>query len=357
MTMLTMFSNSARVIRDRIGRTRDDFENFLNRPDFKRVDRTLLSGFDLKQAGPAAERLIKKIDQQKLFEDGVDWISGLNYEQTRLVEDTIARILVVGSYLGGPEVVFEKQGYENIEQRYQNNNVYQVFLALEKIIDYWPTIKKYYPGDASLIDMIKPFNTALYFLTEKLNSTNDPEKNTTYLALNDLFLAFQTTVFDKLPDPRIIGAEKINLSGFDFVLSLLATPDKLDKSYKVARENFHYLDYLYQNKGEWFLSVGQNLQKLALEPRLDLTPVQSYLNFTTRNAVCIRGEKLCEKNYHYDEMALLTKYLMQKNELGMTNILLVNKKLFTENIDQVIQMVTDIFPAIKIKEIQPPLRI
>lgn len=357
ITMLTGFSNGARFLRDRVGRTRSDFNNFINRPDFKRVDRTFLQGFEMKDAGPSAERLLKKISDQHIYNEGIDWLASLDYNQSRLVEDTAARLLVVASFLGSPSLVFEKAGSKEFEERYKSNNIAQLFMGLERLVDYWPTIKKYFPEDVKLIDAIKPINTGLYFLTEKLNSSNDPEKNITYQLVNDLALITQTALFDFLPDPRIYENTAGTYRGFDLVLALLNAPEKYDYTVKTTRENYHYLDVFHKTTSEWFLAVGQNLQILAKEPRVDLTPLRDYLNFTTKNAVCINGETFCEKNYHYDEIATLSKFLQQKSDSGETNFMLVNKKLLVENIDQVIQIVKDIFPAIKIKEIHPPLKI
>ena len=101
ISMLSGFSNTARFLRDRVGRTRADFEKFLNRDDVKRVDRTLMAGFDLNKAVPVAERIVSKLrtiqgnDKQNLFENTVDWLSTLSYEESLLVEDTIGRLMAV----------------------------------------------------------------------------------------------------------------------------------------------------------------------------------------------------------------------------------------------------------------------
>jgi hypothetical protein len=356
LTLLTAFSHGARFIRDRVGRTRSDFNAFINRPDFKRVDRTFLQGFAMKDAGPSAERLIKKISNQHIYNEAIDWVASLDYNQSRLVEDTAARALVVASFLGTPSLVFEKSGSKEFEDRYKNNNVAQLFMGLEKIVDYWPTIKKYFPSDVKLIEAIKPVNTALYYLTEKLNSTNDPEKNITYQLLNDLAIITQTAMFDELADPRIYGKTAGTYKGFDLALALLDSPEKFDFTVKTTRENYHYLDVFHKSNSEWFLAVGQNLQLLAKDPKVDLSPLRDYLNFSTKNAVCVNGEASCEPNYHYDELATLSKFLQNKSDSGETNFMLANRKLLLENIDQVIQMIRDIFPAIKIKDMQPPLK-
>lgn len=361
MTLLTSWSNAARVIRDRVGRTRKEFEAFIDREDFKRVDRALLYGFNLPVAGPSAEKLLIKLwerpanEQQNLFGNTVDWVASLNYNETRLVEDTLTRLLVVGSFLGTPAIVFEKTGNESLNQKYSNNNLFQLFLALEKIIEYWPTLKNYFPHDVKLIDAVKPVNTALYFLTERLNSTSDPQKNTAYLALNDLFLVLQTTLFDKMPNPQSGLALTDTTQGLDLLLEMLRNPGLVRDGYNVARSDYRYLDVFHQNNGEWFSTIGQNLRRLAESPQVDLVPLRQFLSFTTKNEVCQSGNKPCSVNYHYDEPASLIRFLNKKTDSRQSNFMLMNQRVFVENIDQISQMIDYLIPAIAIKEVRPPL--
>lgn len=359
MTYLTMWSNAARVIRDRVGRTREDFEAFINREDFKKVDKALLYGFDLGVAGPSAERLINKLksvpagETQNVFGHTVDWVSTLNYEETRLLEDTVARALVVGAYLGSPEFVFGKAVPE-LNQRYANNNLFQVFTALEKLVDYWPSLKNFFPGDAKLIDAMKPINTALYFLTVKLNSTNEPLKNTAYLALNDLFLALQTSVFDQMPNPDV--QQKNFTQGLDLILEMFKDPKLVANTYSLLRTDYRYVDTVHENNGSWFSSAGQNIKRAAMSPQIDLTPMRDYLSFTTKRKIKLTGDSEGDLNYHYDEPANLVRYLNKRSETpGLSNFMLMNQKLFIENTSQLSRMLDDLLPCVKIKEVKIPL--
>ncbi|MGZ3790203.1 MAG: hypothetical protein ACXVLQ_16845, partial [Bacteriovorax sp.] len=365
MTVMTSWSNVARVIRDRVGRTRAEFEAFINREDFKRVDRALLYGFDLSAAGPSAERLLNKLrsipadEKKNVFEHTVDWVSTLSYDETRLLEDTVARALVVGSYLGTPGLVFNKdsgqEGYASLSQKYATNNLFQVFLALEKLIDYWPTLKNYFPGDVKLIEVIRPINTALYFLTTKLNSTTDPTKNTAYLALNDLFLVLQTSLLDEMPNPQIGGDTSSTTQGLDLLLEMFKNPDLVSSTYEVARADYKYLDVFHQNNGEWFATLGQNLKRAVESPQVDFTPLRDYLSFSSKNVICQAGESVCKANYHFDEPANLIRFLSARSDSGQSHFMLLNQKVFVENFDQISQMIDDLFPCLKIKEIRPPL--
>ncbi len=363
MTMMTMWSNTARVLRDRVGRTREDFDKFIESEAFNRVDRSLLLGFDLNYATPAAEKLLKKLqtipvgEKQNALDTTIDWVAGLNYNQTRLLEDTVAKLLLVGSYLGSPEIVFNKPAGSNPRFiRYKENNLYQIFLALEKIIDYYPTLKNNLPAGMLVIDALKPVNNALVFLTDSLASTKDPEKNTAYLVLNDLFNALQVFMFNELPDPSIINLKAKNApAGLEILLGFISNPKFVDQSYVLIRDDYHYLDSLHQDKGAWFKVVGQNLKRLVDSSKVDLSPFRDYLTFSSKNAICLLRQK-CRDNYQFDELASFLKYLGENTKTGESRLVKASKTLLVENFDQLQAMLDDLLPSLKIKDVRPPLR-
>ena len=361
LTLLTAFSNGARVIRDRVGRTRAEFESFIEREDFKRVDRALLNGFDLMTSSAAAERILNKFiavptgSSQNLFGNTVDWITTLSYDETRLLEDTLARVMVVGSYLGTPEIVFNKPVASPLSEKYKNNNLYQILLAFDKVVEYWPTLKTVFPADVKLIEVIKPLNTALYFFTAKLNSINDPQKNYAYLALNDLFLVLQTTMFENMADPRIGVPPTNTTQGLDFLIGMFKDSKMVADTYGLIRSDYRYTDTFYQDNGLWFSTFGQNLRRVANSSQIDLTPFRDFLAFSSKDVVCLAGGSKCTSNYHFDEPASLVKYLNKKNDSGQSYFMVMNQKLFVENSDQLSTMLEDLMPVLKIKEVKPPL--
>ena len=361
ISMLNGFSNTARFIKDRIGRSRKELDNFLEREDFKRVDRVLMNGFDLKQATPAAERIVKKListypgQSSNLYENTVDWLSTLNYDELRLVEDTFARLMVVGSYLGTPDVVFNLNSNPTGFDQYKNNNLFQMFLAIEKVIDYWPNLKLFFPKDAKLIDAFKPLNNILYFFTEKLNSSKDPYNNKAYVALNDIFMVMQTVLFDDIKDERIIGRTAETYKGIDFVTKGLANNNLVSKTYNNIRTMFKFSDVFFENNGQFFKATGQNLKRLALSSKVDMTPLQDYLNFSSKNAVLVVGDSKGQPNYHYDEVMNLVGYLNKKDQNGETYLSIANRNIFKQNYNDIVELVNDLLPVLRIKAVKPPL--
>lgn len=364
MTAMNMWSNVARVIRDRVGRTRADFDKFIESERVNRVNDALLYGFDLPQAAPSAERLLRKVlavqagESQNMIGQTVDWAASLNYNDSRLVEDTIARILLVGAYLGTPDVVFGVTPKDESQfARYKNNNLLQIFLALEKLVDYYPTLKNFMPTDMKLIDAFRPLNTALTFFIESLESTKIPEKNTAYLVLNDAFNILQTVLFDEQADPRLAGNTGKTVKGLDLLLGGLENPKFVAQTYFLIRDDYRYLDVLHENQASWFKAVGLNLNRVANAERVDLTPIRDYMNFTTKNVVCTGRATDCPANYHFDEMANVVKYLNKKSSSGETYFKVATRKLLVENFDQLTRMIDDLIPALKIKEVKPPFKL
>jgi hypothetical protein len=366
-TLLSTWSNVGRVIRDRVGRTRTDFDKFINSEAFNRVDKSLAASFTVDSVGPSADRLLKKTllipknETQNLLENTVDWIASLDYSQTRLLEDTLARLLLVSAYLGPPEKVFPESFRMSdrntaLSKRYKDNNILQMVLALEKIVDYWPTLKNYYPQDMKLIDAFKPLNTALVFVTDLLESTKVPEKNIAYKALNDLFLIFQTSVLEELSDPKIASLSNAKSKGLDLVLEFFDNPKNVTSTYFVLRDNYHYADKLHVNNAEWFKVFGQNMKRISNDERVDFTPFRDYLKFTTKSAVCLDDKSDCLPNYHFDEASSLVIFLNKKSKGTESNFAVMTKKLLVENFDQLTSMIDDLMPALKIKEVKPPLK-
>jgi hypothetical protein len=366
-TLLSTWTNVARVIRDRVGRTRADFDKFINSEAFIRVDQSIAASFTVESVGPSADRLLKKAlvvpnnETQNFLGTTVDWIASLDYNQTRLVEDTLARLMLISVYLGPPEKVFPESFKENskttiLSRRYRDNNILQMALALEKVIDYWPTLKNYYPRDMKFIEAVKPLNTALVFVTDLLEATKAPEKNIAYKALNDVFLIFQTVVLDELADPKIASISNAKSKGLDLVLEFFDNPKNVTSTYFVLRDNYQYADKLHVKNAEWFKVLGQNIKRMSTDERVDFTPFRDYLKFTTKSAICLNEKTECLPNYHFDEASSLVVFLNKKSEGLETNFAVVTKKLLVENFDQLTSMIDDLMPALKIQEVKPPLK-
>ncbi len=360
MTMMTMWSNTARYIRDRVGRTPKEFNSFIEGDALNRVSQSLLLGFDLPSAGPSAERLLIKIqkiqssEKQSMLDQTIDWVSSLDYAQTRLLEDTVARALLAASYLGSPDVVFGVASKEERYNRYKENNILQLFLALEEIVDYYPILKNYFPKDAKLIEAIKPLNTFLVFLTDSLGTTKVPKKNIAYLVLNDVFDGLNTVMFKDYVVPTTNNSVA-TIEGLDFLLGFLSNPKNVTDTYELIKNDYQFAGILHENQANWFRVFGQNLKRITEKKELVLVPIRDYISYTTKASVCQGPRGTCKPNYHYDEPTNILKYLISKNKKGESNLKIATKKVLVENFDQLNAMINDLLPAIRIQSVQPPL--
>ena len=184
----------------------------------------------------------------------------------------------------------------------------------------------------------------------------DPQKNYTYIALNDLFLILQKTVFDNIPNPSITRSYSEITQGLEFLLEVLKKPETVTRSYELVKNNYRYLSVLHLNNGDWFSTIGQNLKRMAQSSQLDFTPIRDYLSFTTQVQIRQVGNSLTSINYHFDEPATLINFLGSKSVSGQSNFMLFNQKIFVENFDKITEMINYLIPAIAIKGINPPLR-
>jgi hypothetical protein len=64
----------------------------------------------------------------------------------------------------------------------------------------------------------------------------------------------------------------------------------------------------------------------------------------------------CSQNFHYDEPTNLVKYLASKNNEGVTRLSVLNRTVFKENYSDIVELINDLLPSIKIRSATPPLR-
>lgn len=367
LSMMSMPSNMARTIRDRVGRNEKDFARFINSEGFRRVDNAFLYAFDLKEAASSINLLINNIlnipngEKENLFENSVDWIASLNYQNTRLLEDTIARLLLVGSYLGPPEIVFGTSNGGNVTEKsdlsikYRDNNLFQLFLSLEKLVINWPMLKKLYPADKTLIQAFVPLNNFLIFFSEQLLSTQDPKKNIAYRVLNDIYLVLDSVLFEDHEDVRLIGKSENKIKGLDLFIEGLKSPGMVLKVYDLIPIIYDYLSKVHDKDGAWFKVVGQNIGRITSSSRIDLTPFRDYLRFTTKNKICFDIRMDCTDNYHFDEVGNIVRFLNEKPNNRETNFNIAIKKVFMDEFDSIVDLIDDLLPSVKIKEVKIPM--
>lgn len=359
MVLVNTWSNAARVLSDRVGRTRADFDKFISSNEIARIDKMLLYGFDVKDAVATSERLVDKLaapqsNGASILDDSIDWIASLNYEESRIFEETLAKLLVVSTYLGSPDVVYG-EGFNDptLKERYKNNNLFQIFKTLERGISFYSNLKSVFPQDASLINVIRPINRFVSFMADQL-SENKP--NVAYYVLNDVFSALDLVLFEKVEDPRMDQSNLATVEGVDLLLKSLESKAFVDDFYKIIQANYTYLSSLHTDEAAWFGTFAENLTRVMKKEELSFIPYRDYLEFTAKNYVCQYDLQDCARNKHFDEVALLVDYLATEDKEGKTNLAKGLDTLFVKNFDQIDQLLKDVLPAVKVKAVKIPLR-
>lgn len=208
--MMSAFSNGGRILRDRVGRTQKEFDEFLNSRGLGLVDEKMLEGFSAEEGERAATELlstllrVKSFEGTLLHEEVIDFLGDLNYSELRFVERTVSDLLVVFSHVGMPPWVPREKRDDPNYKRYIKSNYFSAFKYMDRIANYFPLIKNSLPqrGDGSqvsVLDILKSLAVPLKFFREKLETKNE-ESLDYYFVLNELFLGLDKFLFQLDPD-------------------------------------------------------------------------------------------------------------------------------------------------------------
>lgn len=351
MTMINLWSNTGRLVRDRLGRTRADFDRFIN-GDMKRIDDAIFRGFDLNEAGDIGNRLFKKLINPDAsgkipMDQVIDWASGLNYDETRVAQEVLGRTLLLSTYLGSPKDVF---GVDSKNQRfnsYADNNLYEILKMSEILIDNFQTLLNAFPGNYKLVDALDVANNALIFINTELKKSNNPEENLAYRVVNEAFNILQAILFDEQSEHGWYLVNDTKVKGLDLFTSYITNTKNVTKLYEMAKASYNYVNRLHDNNAESLGNLSREMSKLVEKDELNFSPLQNYLLFTTNREACLSANMACTTNSHYDELMKIVDYLLVK-EGNQYNFQKMNQKIFVENIDQVNKLFDELIPAIKV---------
>ncbi len=347
LAMLSAFSNGGRILRDRVGRTQEDFDIFLNSKGLNLLNEKILEGFEKEGGEKAAIELIKKVLEVKtpegrhIHQDVVDFLAELSYPDLKFVERTISDMLVVFSYVGIPPWV-PKDKSENPEfKRYNDSNYYDLFKNISRMIDLYPSIKSKFPvrkdgSEIKMIDVFKGIASPLRFFREKL----EREDSKYYIVLNEFFLGMSKLLFDPEPTKNQIG--------IDLMLTFFSNPEEIGELLSNVRGLYALLDVMHEgNQKGSFSEMAGNIRKLNKTDKLNFEGLREYINHTTREENCFQGDgisRVCSNNAHYDEFAKLNSYVLIRDMEGKTNLFKAADTLLIEEAENLSKLVKDFSP-------------
>ncbi len=365
VSKLAAFSNAGRIIQDRVGRNRKQFDDFTKSKDFHLVSSELLQGYDTEESEEVGIKLLRNLltvkneDGELLYGKIIDYLSGLSYAKTKFVERTFSNFLVVLSYVGSPKSlqVDKNQKTESdlyFEKRYSKNSFYGFFKAINEFVLYWPIIEKSLPSrfnneSFDFIEFLKPINNFLAFFKNRISSEERLSKNVYYKFLNETFLGLNELLFFKT---------KTHDFGINYLMGLIGDLDLNSKFQLGARSVYAYLSELHsESSGNTFVEIGENTKKLATDSLIIMEPWRDYFFHTTREENCFKVPvDNCKENVHFDELAKFLNFSLTPHEkkektnlaVGFENIFILERKNLSE-------MLNNVLPHLRIVPISPAI--
>lgn len=343
---LAFVSNAGRWMKDRFGRSRKELNQYLKSEEFKILNDNYMSGYPLKATYYAISSILKESIRKKagqkatFFEDSIDYIYGLDYQNLRTFENFIGNLLFLNSFIGP---VTQKKGLEHFynpktEKTYSNNKDFNVLLAIPLIIKNWELIKNNWPRDINLIEVIKKVNAVLNIFKDRLL-----QKDVSfYRALNDSFMIINNALLLNQKDSK---------KGIELAINYLSKDNKLYDFISIAETLLDYIDMLTLDQGRRtgrrFIELGNNLLKIGNDNRLDYSALQEYIQLTLESKNC--KNQSCSINPHFDEIPTIIHYLNQENDQGKKHLEILLETLAIKDKEDLLTMLEEFLPNLTIK--------
>lgn len=297
VSMVGMFTNSARVLRDRVGDDRQVFEAFLENPRLKQIDDNLMRNLDLGVHLPSLEALLEKVQENGLLEKLLDYVAELDYEDQRLFENIIFKSLYTMSFVADP-VFLQEQPLEN-QDRYKNLSLLDLMPLLNSVVDNHEIISE-------ALNINKNFLIAVnHFLdvTNHLITLKSEESDKIILGLNEMFY------FLKVNQERVGKvAEKIT-----------STKENFSRIYGPLMEGKDLLGEISASKSS---SELIDFIELLRTEGLNWTPMQNYLQVNATKIVCSSEfSTSCINNSKHRQFQRILDYLFSDESRRMLDVL------------------------------------
>ncbi len=329
-------SNIARVIHDRVGRSREQLVAFINSKAFSRVDQMLYHSFTVEGGQELLQQIgekllmVKDVDGKLLHELAVDWVGGLRYQEIRRAEEVAANLLVISTYLNE-----------------EGNLPFRFASLLPRLIELWPYLSRVMVKDEKLMSLIDGVAPLVKFVKMELL---DKGNRQVLKLLNDLFGMAEILLLDKT----------VGTDGFTLLerAVLASAGDVLAPVKKIITSSYSYLhrlqlrlnqDGFWSENGQRLINIARRIKLLNEDPRFDLSPFRSYMLVTVKP--CIGPLIDCQANYHYDEPYRLMRYLVGSGSNAETDSRLVqmSKELLINRKEELVKLIQDGLNSIILK--------
>ena len=321
---MASFSNMGRTVHDRVGRTKEQFDAFVGKKQFRRVDKYLMANADRNNLKKTFVELFEVLNSESngesLINNSVDWINTLSYEELRLAEEFISKTIYISTYLGSERFALGTGD----DKEFKENSVFELLSVAVDLLKNHSSVKDQFGNDLSLKKAISPSLTVVSFLYEMLSR---PETRRDYWYLVNLsYSALKSSMYEnfgtKLLVDNIIKKKKVRV-----VTNLVI-------------DSHEYFDLLHI---EGFSEISKNIN-IINSTSIESDIGWNYLRKTTISDVCPLEGDVCEKNPSYDQAYKLITILNKEDNLkSLLDWMLIDKK------SNFIRTSKEFFPYIKIK--------
>ncbi len=264
VTMVNGFTNGARVIRDRVGRTDSEFKRFLEKELLKHLDNNLFRNYQTSKHLKKTEDVLKLVDSSGFLDNVLLYFSEAPYNRVRLAEQIIYKGIYLSSFVGK----------ENLDRRYKYNSIFDVIGLVNPLLNNHKIISKVLNFNDE--NFLLKVNYLLDVLMVKLTAE---DKGNIYTKLLNEFIFYATAHESQLVEALNYQlqeeerAQKFldSLTLVDDVLELIYTEGDIEKTSDV----FSVL--LSSNKVDW----------TALREIIALSSAKEYC----RSSICISNSK------------------------------------------------------------------
>lgn len=300
-SMVGMFTNSARVLRDRVGNDRVQVEQFLKRKDLIYLNENLFRNYSTKKHLKSVEdMLIKLIDtgsHEKLFRH----LSALSYEKLRLTENLIYKSLLLISHVGD-----ERAGV-----LYKDMSIFDSIGVLKLIIENHDVLTKVvnFEDEVLLKTLNKLLDVVNYGLLEDKEIGNKLLGfiNEAFVFLNSLDTSNEGTLAQILNNENDIAKLKESALAFDKLHTQLAKSGNI------------------KNLEEFLLIVRNGTPG-------NYEGLRRYMEFSSSPEVCskIENQIKCVKNKNFEEITKIINDLVADSSSRLESVFNYFKSSFTD---------------------------
>ena len=304
VSMVSLFSNTARILKDRISTDREQFEKFLNSISLKHIDENFLRNFDVEIHLPEIEIFLDKIQKNGFLDSLIDKFYEFDYQEQRLLEGLFFKTLSILSYLADP--ISLENVTELEKSRYQNLSILDFFPLINNIVDNHEVL----------------FEKGLLAFTKSQ-----------LIAINN-FLDVTNYILNQKDEDSLVAIKTINEFTFflkanksaikDFIANFTSNKESL----KALLRGVSSLSDLMQEVSSSESNQSLNdLFNLLRDENINYNPLFTYFRLNAAREFCDEGgledelELNCIQNLKYRQIQKILKYLFKDDSRRFNSLL------------------------------------